>query len=176
MNVGGLYSFDQDFAKINSRLIFQPGEGLVIPTKKTTWAVYWSAWQYLFTCETERKAIDLMNGQPDEQGFGLFARFGFADKDTNPVEWSASGGLGGRGMIPTRDNDTFGIGYYYIKIRAAQLISPLPIEDRAQGFECFYNLAVTPAFHLTLDVQVVDSASSVVDTATIVGLRASLNF
>ena len=44
---------------------------------------------------------------------GFFARFGIADKDTNPVEWSASGGLGGRGVIPYRDDDLFGAGYLH---------------------------------------------------------------
>ena len=37
-------------------------------------------------------------------------RFGVADKDTNPIEWSASVGVGGRGVIPSRDDDTFGVG------------------------------------------------------------------
>jgi hypothetical protein len=43
MNIGALYSFDQDFAEIDSRLVFAPGEGLAIPKKNSTWAGYWSA-------------------------------------------------------------------------------------------------------------------------------------
>jgi hypothetical protein len=48
MNFGAIYSFNQDFARLNTRLVLQPGQGLVVPTKSSTWAAYWSAWQYLF--------------------------------------------------------------------------------------------------------------------------------
>ncbi len=40
----------------------------------------------------------------------------------------------------------------------------------------FYNIAVTPACRVTLDVQVVEPAGTGVDTATILGMRASLVF
>jgi porin len=176
MNVGVLYSFDQDFARLNSRLVFQPGEGLTVPTENSTWAAYWSAWQYVFTRQTERRPINLLNGQPDQEGIGLFARFGVADEDTNPAKWAASGGVGGRGMIPSRGNDTFGIGYYYNRIQTLRISSPLGVENSAQGLECFYNIALTPACHVTLDVQVVESVSKNVDTATILGLRGTLEF
>jgi porin len=176
MNIGGLYSFDQHFTQLNSRLVFTPGEGLTIPSKNSTWAVYWSAWQYLFTPATEKQPFDLSNGQPDQPGIGLFSRFGFADKETNPIEWAVSGGIGGRGMIPSRDNDTFGLGYYYNSIQRTRLFSALGLVDSSQGFECFYNIAVSPALHVTLDLQVVESVLSTVRTATILGMRANLSF
>ena len=113
MNVGSIYSFNQDFARLNSRLVLQPGEGLVVPKENSTWAVYWSTWQYLYTEEPSNLPIDVLNGEPDLQGIGFFIRFGFADRETNPLLWAVSGGIGGRGVVPFRDNDTFGIGYYY---------------------------------------------------------------
>ena len=176
MNVGGLYSFDQQFARLNSRLVFAPGEGLSVPSKNSTWAVYWSAWQYLFTPDESRLPIDLLNGKPDQHGIGLFSRFGFADKETSPIEWAVSGGLGGRGIIPSRGDDTFGVGYYYNQIQTTRLFSVLGIENSTQGFECFYNIAVTPAFHMTLDAQVVEPLNIGLHTATVLGLRASLEF
>jgi porin len=176
MNVGGLWSFDQDFAKLNTRIVFPPGAGLTIPTKNSTWAVYWSAWQYLFTPEPEHHPIDLLNGEPDQQGIGLFWRLGLADKKTNPIEWALSGGIGGRGMIPTRDNDTFGIGYYYNRLQPLRISSPLGVENSTEGFECFNNIAVTQALHMTLDLQVLNPASVGVQTATVLGLRANIKF
>jgi porin len=176
MNVGFLYSFDQDFAHLNSRLIFQPGEGLVIPNEDSTWAVYWSGWQYLYSPETEKRPIDLMDGRPDQKGIGVFARFGFADRETNPVEWAVSGGIGGRGLIPSRDNDTFGIGGYYNSIQGTRLFSALGVENSTSGFEAFYNIQVTPACHVTLDVQVINPVSTDLDTATIFGVRAGFVF
>ncbi len=158
MNVGGLWSFDQNFAKLDTRIVLQPGEGLVVPTEHHTWAVYWSAWQYVFTEQPATGPTDLLNGVPDREGIGLFARVGFADEDTNPVGWAISGGIGGRGVIPSRDNDTFGIGYYYTDIETGRILSALRVEDSAQGFESYYNIALTPACHVTLDVQFVESA------------------
>jgi porin len=176
MNVGFLYSFDQDFTAFSGELIFRPGEGLIFPTADDTWAAYWSGWQYLFSEEPADHAINLLNGQPDLQGVGLFARFGFADEDTNPIEWSLSGGVGGRGVIPSRDNDTFGVGYYYTSLRSNRLSSFVGLEDESHGFEAFYNLAITPAAHLTFDAQVVEPVSSDIDTAVILGMRVGLTF
>jgi porin len=175
MNVGGLYSFNQDFARLNTRIVFQPGHGLVIPKKNSTWAVYWSGWQYLFV-EDHGKPPAQLQGQPKHRGIGLFVRFGVADKETNPVEWAVSGGLGGRGLIPSRDNDSFGIGYYYNSIQTLRLSDVLGLRDSSQGFECFYNIAFTPAARLTLDLQVMDSVRATVDTAVVLGLRAGLDF
>jgi porin len=175
MNVGGLYSFNQDFVHLGTRIIFQPGEGLVVPNKNSTWAVYWGGWQYLFV-EDHGKPPTQLQGQLKHQGIGVFARFGFADKETNPVEWAVSGGIGGRGLIPSRHNDSFGVGYYYNSIQTLRISNILGIRDSSQGFEFFYNLAVTPAARLTFDVQVVQSASARVETATILGARATLDF
>ena len=49
---------------------------------------------------------------------------------------------------------------------------------RAQenGLEAFYNLAITPATHLTFDVQVLDSVFADVDTTVIAGMRLNLAF
>jgi porin len=176
MNVGGVYSLDQDFAQINGELIFQPGEGLVVPKKNSTWAAYWSGWQYLLVKDPSDKPIDLMNGTPDHEGFGLFARAGLADQDTNPTRWSASAGVGGRGMIPTRDNDTFGVGYYYTSIQRARIGGLLGIQAQGQGFEAFYNVAITPAAHLTFDAQWQDPALPKIASATILGMRLNLSF
>jgi hypothetical protein len=33
-----------------------------------------------------RLPIDLLDGEPDQQGVGFFVRFGFADKETNPTK------------------------------------------------------------------------------------------
>ena len=47
------------------------------------------------------------------QGIGIFGRIGFADRNTNILEQFYSFGIGGRGMLPGRDHDRFGIGFYY---------------------------------------------------------------
>jgi porin len=176
MNVGGLYSFNQDFNQLGGRLIFQPGQGLAVEQEDDTWALYWSTWQYLFVEDPSDAPIDPANGVPDREGIGVFARFGVADQDTNPIEWSGSIGVGGRGMIPSRDDDVFGIGYYYNRVQDTRLSGLLGIKDHTQGFEAFYNVAITPASHLTFDLQLADSALPRTDTAVILGGRLNLSF
>jgi hypothetical protein len=82
--------------------VLQPGQGLslVVPSKASTWAVYWSGWQYLYTASPGNRPFEQISGEPKHQGTGVFAGFGFADKETNPVEWAVSGGIGGRGPDP----------------------------------------------------------------------------
>ena len=144
MNVGGIYSFNQDFARLNSRLVVQPDEGLVIPKEHNTWAVFWSTWQYVFIEQPSNQPIDPHDGEPDLQGVGFFIRLGVADRETNPNLWAVSGGVGGRGVPPYRNNDTFGIGYYYNSVQQGRLSGILGIEDSAQGFEYFRHASVSP--------------------------------
>ena len=65
-------------------------------TSSDSWAVDWSGWQYLYV-EGDSRTVDPGNGRQDLQGVGLFARIGIADKDTNPIYWTVSAGLSGRG-------------------------------------------------------------------------------
>ncbi len=176
-NVGGLYSTDREFLHLDRRLVFEPGVGLSLPTKDESWFMYWSGWQYLWTEEQASDApLSLSNRQPDLQGIGIFARVGIADHDTNTAKWTASGGVSGRGIIPGRDDDIFGLGYFYTKVNAPRLTGAGILDDYSQGFEAFYNIAITPSASLTLDVQVVEDPFLDTDTATILGARLQLRF
>ena len=175
-NVGFGYAFDSDFADLGGRFVFTPGEGLTPTTKDSTWAAYWSGWQYVWVAAPSDAPIDLANGEPDRQGVGLFARVGFADQETNPVEWSVSGGVGGKGIIPGRERDTFGVGYFHLKFQPDRLTNFTGADDKSQGIEAFYNVSFTPAVNLSFDVQVVDSPLPDVDTAVILGLRLGMKF
>jgi porin len=176
VNIGGLFSCDQDFADVQGLLIFRPGEGLEVATKDDTWAIYASMWQYLWVEDPNTKPINAGDGVPDHQGVGIFARIGGADKDTNPIHYSASCGIGGRGIIPSRDNDTFGVGYYYTSFQSGRFTNLLNVDDEGQGAEAFYNIALTPAVDLTFDAQVQDTPFPRADTAIILGMRLNMKF
>jgi len=49
----------------------------------------------------------------------------------------------------------------------------LGLENSAQGFECFYTIAITPACRVTLDLQVVEPVQSRLQTATFMELAFS---
>lgn len=179
-NVGGSFAWDNDFVKIGRRFVFQPGEGVTLtPTSDTSWAMYASVWQYLFAEEPAEGAdapLNTQDGKPDRKGFGLFARVGFADSETNPVELAISAGVGGRGIIPNRDDDMYGVGYFRNENRLERLTTLLGAKDAAQGVEAFYNIAVTPATGLTLSMQVVEPSRDVLDTAFVLGARLLVRF
>ena len=62
-------------------------------------------WQYLWTPEPVAGPVNLEDGQADHRGIGMFMRAGLADRDTNPIEWTVSGGLGGRRLRPPNQRE-----------------------------------------------------------------------
>jgi len=71
-----------------------------------------------------------------------------------------------------------GVGYFYDGLGSdfKSLVSTLPATDiqDIQGVELYYNAAITPWFHLTGDLQIVDNQNVADDTAIILGLRANV--
>ncbi len=130
-----------------------------------SWAIYYNFDQYLWVEKDD-----------PTQGIGLFFRFAQGDERTNPIERFYSFGFGGGGIIPTRDRDTFGIGFYLTDL-SDQL--PPRIQRRVEGgtgFEVFYNVEALPWLHLTPDLQVLEPSRKATDTAVVLGLRAQIAF
>ncbi len=151
----------------NPRVIdaFLSGSTSALERKGSDWSVHYDFDQYLY----------MLPGKPD-QGVGLFGRIGLSDGEVNPIQQFYSIGLGGKGMIPGRDKDSFGMGYYYL---AASDKLPPPIEQTTrdeQGVELYYNLALTPWFHVTPDLQIISPARKSVDTTVVAGLRVKVDF
>ena len=68
-----------------------------------------------------------------------------ADTNPSPFRWSANIGIGGSSLIPRREHDTFGFGYFYLGVNnsSKQLAAVVePIQDE-RGVEGFYNIAAT---------------------------------
>jgi porin len=75
--------------------------------------------------------------------------------------------VGGKGVIPGREHDRYGFGFYYIDISNPKLQGPFRTAKLLRdeyGFEAFYNVAITPWLLLTPDIQVVRGAQK--DTIT----------
>jgi porin len=174
-SVTGVYAFDGEFGEIGGFNI-DPELGLSLDTKDTSWAVYANGWQYLFVEGDAPATIDPGDGRQDAQGLGLFALVGTADQDTNPVTFSVAGGVGGRGTFDGRDDDTWGVGYFYNDLQEPGDIVARRLTDSTQGFEAYYNIAVARSIALTVDFQAVRSAVKDVDDAYILGLRLDAAF
>lgn len=111
-------------------------------------------------------------------GWGLFLKGAVCDGNPNPIQSYVTGGLGGKGLVPARPQDSFGLGYFYYNfsddLRSA--VAPLVKFNDEQGLEAFYNVAITPWFHVTADLQVINPANGSSDTAVVGGLRANIRF
>lgn len=174
VTVGAGYAFNADFARIGG-LIIAPGGGASSTKQSNTWAVFASAWQYLFALEPVRD-VDPTDGRQDLRGLGVFAMLGAGDESTNPVHWSVAGGLSGRGLIPGRCNDTCGIGYFYNRQGsplAHAALGSLLTQD-SQGGEAYYRYAVAESIGLTVDAQWTGSGLRDVESAFLLGFRLHL--
>ena len=175
--MGATYSA-RNFSSLDQSMRFII-ENRTIEQKDNSWSFHYNFDQYLY--------------EPKKgQGIGIFGRFGASDGNPNPVHYFYSIGVGGKGVISGRPLDQFGIGYYYMDVNSPKFTGPLATRElllqSGQGFEAYYNFAITPWMKLTPDIQFVRSAqkdklvSTVppvkqsIDAATVVGLRLQLVF
>jgi porin len=144
-----------------------------------TWSVYYNFDQYLWHPE----------GDPN-RGVGAFFRFGVSDGVANPIKYAYNLGIGGKGVVPGRPRDTFGVGWS--RIVYSNNLAPFLNERLDLGLEhedvveLYYNFALTGWLDATVDLQVVNpglaktlnSADQLVDvnTAVVAGLRVYMRF
>lgn len=119
-------------------------------------------------------AVDAEN---PNKGWGIFANTSLGNEQTNPIHWLLNFGAGGTSPLPGRTADSWGVGYYYLGIShvlrdAFQPVAPIHNE---QGFEFYYNAAITNWFTLAADVQAIDPAQSDARSSFLFGLRLKID-
>jgi len=116
--------------------------------------------QYLLVKEEDPSVIEekLKSAQP-LRGVGVFGRLGFAAPEaSNTVNRDASVALLARGLLDSRQYDSFGLGFYYngisknLKNSVGQLTEGMTVRNE-NGMEVFYNFAVTPAINVNAGYQ-----------------------
>ena len=171
------YSWNGDYTKLDGSQLSNIVTGSPLKTEDSTWAVIYSGFQYIqvFDGDTS-KPINLKDGRADHRGWGVFLMAGIADEDTNPVQWSIAGGIGGRGLFAGRPNDEFGIGYFFIDLKDDVVANIIGLKSEEQGVEIYYDFEVVPSVHITPDLQIIDPGLAASDTAVIAGLRMNVTF
>jgi porin len=171
--IGGGYS-NKTFTSFDQSLRFFI-ENRTIEEQKGSWNVYYNFDQYLYEPE-----------KGSGQGIGIFGRVGVSDGNPNPMHAFFSFGAAGKGIIPGRSLDRYGIGYYYVVAGNPRFTGRLgrsrEFLRNEYGFEAFYNFAITPWLQLTPNIQVIRPAQKEtisgenVHTATVLGLRLQMVF
>jgi porin len=168
----------------NARFIFENG---AFGEKKGSWNIHYNFDQYFY----EPK-------KGSGEGIGVFGRIGVSDGNPNFMHLFYSLGIGGKGVIPNRERDQYGFGFYYLDVNNPELqgvFRGTKLLRDEYGFEMFYNFAITPWLQLTPDIQIVRGAQKnevtvtqgplgllpridkkSIGTATILGLRLKMVF
>lgn len=119
------------------------------------------------------------NPSNPQQGWGIFLKGAVSDGNPNYVQNSLITGIGGTGLFPERELDSFGLGYYYYNLSNDLQDTLNPRKERfgnEQGFEMYYSYAVTPWFYFTADLQYIAPPRNFINDAFIAGLRANIRF
>lgn len=147
-----------DPGPVLNRILERFFPALLIPVqpanrKDNTWAVMYGFDQYLWQPEGDSK-----------HGIGLFFNFGATDGNPNPIHYSYMMGVGGKGMIPGRPDDNFGIGW--ARTQFSDQFVPLLRErlglglDHEDAIELYYTAMLTPWLNLSPNLQVINSGMS----------------
>jgi porin len=145
----------------------------------TTWFVYYSFEQYFWH-----------PGGDQTRGIGMFFNFGASDGRANPIKYSFVTGVGGKGVVPGRPHDTFGVGWARTEVSgnfAPFLRDTFNLGlDHGDTVEMYYNAAITQWLNASLDLQVVSptikktvgSGGTLkdIDTAVVIGARMYVRF
>lgn len=163
----------------NTRLIFDAIEGLQIPDKNDNWVAGFSFDHYVYMPEASREAAaHTAQFDKEPEGIGVFCRFHYSPENRNPWNIVLSGGVGGRGVIPGRHNDRYGLGFYGM-LESDDLDDPPvlgDVLDTEWGMEAFYNIALTPWLQLTPSVQYIQSGVDSINHSTILATRLQMYF
>lgn len=113
-----------------------------------TWAVVYSFEQFVWQPA----------GDP-RRGLGTFFSFGISDGKANPIRNSYSLGLVGKGMVPGRPHDDFGVAW--ARTEFSDNFVPFLRDtfnlglDHEDVVELYYKASITPWLHITPSLQVI---------------------
>jgi porin len=144
-----------------------------------TWAATYSFEQFLWQPAGDPK-----------RGIGMFFSAGVSDGKANPIKHSYSLGLVGKGVVPGRPRDDFGIGWArtefsddFVPFLRNTLALGLDHED---AVELYYNAAMTPWLRISPSLQIISPALNRaldsngnfqgLDTTYIAGVRVGIRF
>lgn len=147
--------------------------------KDNTWAVTYGFDQYLWQPEGD-----------SSRGIGLFFNFGATDGNPNPIKYTYLMGIGGKGVVPGRMHDSFGIGWartqfsdQFVPLLRERLNLGLGFED---AIELYYTASITPWLNVSPNLQIINSGLNIalnengdlqaLDTTVEASLRMNIQF
>jgi len=117
------------------------------------------------------------NTRPDdEQGLGVFFRYGNANGKRNDITDFFSAGFQYAGLVEGRDSDIFGFGFAHGTF--SDRASATYTDDYEAAFEMYYSAEIAPWFIVSPSIQYVKNPGGerAIDDAVILGARVFMTF
>jgi porin len=147
------------------------GGGVEPNVDNDSWHINYIYEQYLM-----RESAD------SDRGLGSFLLLGVSDGNPNPLAFSAAAGLVAKGVCGARSCDSYGVGLFFNSISgdlndtlSGKPVPGIDIQDEFGG-EIYYNMAITPWFNISADLQVIQPMMEDNDTAIFGGFRSRIVF
>jgi porin len=176
----GAYYHSDEFLDLYNTVGSLFGFAPAATTHNGNYGGYFLAEQMLFR--------ELGKDDPAQQGLLGFFRLTAAPADRNLTEFGVDGGVVFKGLIPTRDWDTLGLGVSYLKMssdlqraqRAANAVVPgfFTVSDYEAVIELNYKLQIAAwwTFNTSLQYAMHPGGSGAIDNAWVLAFQTTLRF
>lgn len=143
-----------------------PGQGLETGKESGAWSLAYYFDQVFWTDPCNKK-----------RNLRLFSGWLLSDGNPSFAKWSGLVSVEGTGLLCRRPEDRMGVAWFYTDLSDdfRQLVERRVVLEELQGVELYYNAEITPSFHLTADLQIIDNERKEEDTTIVFGLRAKIN-
>jgi len=164
--IGGTWSSREYTSFERNGWSFHPGHGITIPEATDSWLAAYVGEQTLWVDPHNKK-----------RKAWFYTTWGLSDQETSPYAWAGTASIEAIGFNESREHDRMGIAYFYSGASddLKNLVNPAVGLQDLQGGEVYYNMAITPWFHLTADLQVIQTEIDSQDGAVVFGLRAKMD-
>jgi porin len=132
------------------------------------WIAWWSGTQYIEQFDPKNNPM---------HGWGLLGRFGMSEDEVAPLTYWANAGLGGNSRIHGRQNDRWGVGWFYGSSSnelGSVVSADLNVDSHTTGVEMLYNITITENFFVTPDLQVIKPGRNKTNTVVVAGVRGEI--
>jgi len=113
----------------------------------------------------------------DQQGLGVFGRFGYRDPDVSRMARFWSAGFQYQGLVPGRDDDVLGLAFSLQRSGHKYRRHVDRASDNETVYELYYAIRVSPNLVVTPDIQYIDNpgTTGTLSHALVAGVRLRLS-
>ena len=127
--------------------------------------------------KASNSGVYFLGEQKLTEAVSVFLRYGMASSEVNQVASNLSAGLVLNGLIPSRGEDSLGMGFTYVKngdeFRTSQDVAGTPVRESETTLEVTYRIEAVPGIAIQPDFQYVFNPGTdpALENAKVVAVR-----